>query len=114
MRRGSRSEEHTSELQSRSDLVCRLLLEKKNHRPWAWARSRGAAGGSRSCAEGGVERTTAGKNDHDAAVQHRQASAGNDLNESGHELSGTVNDSSSQPPLQAIVAAPAFVGRLHF
>src|SRR5216683_6792919 len=33
-----RSEEHTSELQSRSDLVCRLLLEKKkkkvqNHQP---------------------------------------------------------------------------------
>src|SRR5699024_12118017 len=27
---GSRSEEHTSELQSRFDLVCRLLLEKKN------------------------------------------------------------------------------------
>src|SRR5206468_11001461 len=26
---GSRSEEHTSELQSRSDIVCRLLLEKK-------------------------------------------------------------------------------------
>src|SRR2546421_5320480 len=26
---GQRSEEHTSELQSRSDLVCRLLLEKK-------------------------------------------------------------------------------------
>src|SRR5206468_12857667 len=26
-----RSEEHTSELQSRSDLVCRLLLEKKNN-----------------------------------------------------------------------------------
>src|SRR5206468_10339647 len=26
-----RSEEHTSELQSRSDLVCRLLLEKKKH-----------------------------------------------------------------------------------
>src|SRR5215207_7578331 len=26
----SRSEEHTSELQSRVDLVCRLLLEKKN------------------------------------------------------------------------------------
>src|SRR2546428_2181849 len=31
-----RSEEHTSELQSRSDLVCRLLLEKKKH-----TRSRG-------------------------------------------------------------------------
>src|SRR5206468_10859829 len=27
--RSMRSEEHTSELQSRSDLVCRLLLEKK-------------------------------------------------------------------------------------
>src|SRR3712207_7532002 len=28
--RASRSEEHTSELQSRQYLVCRLLLEKKN------------------------------------------------------------------------------------
>src|SRR5437588_8060398 len=27
--RSTRSEEHTSELQSHSDLVCRLLLEKK-------------------------------------------------------------------------------------
>src|SRR5690242_21407592 len=27
----SRSEEHTSELQSHVNLVCRLLLEKKNH-----------------------------------------------------------------------------------
>src|SRR5699024_11509595 len=27
----ARSEEHTSELQSRFDLVCRLLLEKKKH-----------------------------------------------------------------------------------
>src|SRR5690606_41944327 len=26
-----RSQEHTSELQSRENLVCRLLLEKKNH-----------------------------------------------------------------------------------
>src|SRR3989442_3387976 len=40
---GQRSEEHTSELQSRPHLVCRLLLEKKNEslvilirrrRPW--------------------------------------------------------------------------------
>src|SRR5690349_24184156 len=30
-----RSEEHTSELQSRRDLVCRLLLEKKKTRPRA-------------------------------------------------------------------------------
>src|SRR5699024_12747079 len=29
----SRSEEHTSELQSRFDLVCRLLLEKKKQTP---------------------------------------------------------------------------------
>src|SRR2546430_6448519 len=28
-----RSEEHTSELQSQSNLVCRLLLEKKNNLP---------------------------------------------------------------------------------
>src|SRR5207248_9631189 len=30
--RGDRSEEHTSELQSPYDLVCRLLLEKKKHK----------------------------------------------------------------------------------
>src|SRR3712207_7990167 len=38
---GGRSEEHTSELQSRQYLVCRLLLEKKTHccpplRPLHW------------------------------------------------------------------------------
>src|SRR2546421_5955305 len=31
-----RSEEHTSELQSRSDLVCRLLLEKKKTKQRDW------------------------------------------------------------------------------
>src|SRR3712207_9419430 len=31
LRRTPRSEEHTSELQSRQYLVCRLLLEKKKH-----------------------------------------------------------------------------------
>src|SRR2546430_9213556 len=31
-RRACRSEEHTSELQSQSNLVCRLLLEKKKKR----------------------------------------------------------------------------------
>src|SRR5207249_6146115 len=30
--KGNRSEEHTSELQSRFDLVCRLLLEKKKNK----------------------------------------------------------------------------------
>src|SRR2546427_8337045 len=32
-RPGNRSEEHTSELQSQSNLVCRLLLEKKKTTP---------------------------------------------------------------------------------
>src|SRR2546430_12752338 len=35
-----RSEEHTSELQSQSNLVCRLLLEKKTKHPAALATSR--------------------------------------------------------------------------
>src|SRR2546427_8852738 len=38
---GTRSEEHTSELQSQSNLVCRLLLEKKKNRP-SQAERRGA------------------------------------------------------------------------
>src|SRR5215211_8465723 len=45
----ARSEEHTSELQSHSDLVCRLLLEKKNHinarRELARQRGRGRSHG---------------------------------------------------------------------
>src|SRR5690554_7401219 len=36
-RAGGRSEEHTSELQSRPHLVCRLLLEKKNS--WSYLHS---------------------------------------------------------------------------
>src|SRR5438034_2543746 len=39
-----RSEEHTSELQSHSDLVCRLLLEKKKHRCTRRMPKTGAAG----------------------------------------------------------------------
>src|SRR2546430_9081248 len=35
-RRTSRSEEHTSELQSQSNLVCRLLLEKKKKQSSHW------------------------------------------------------------------------------
>src|SRR2546430_6802929 len=34
--RGSRSDEHTSELQSQSNLVCRLLLEKKKKKNKNW------------------------------------------------------------------------------
>src|SRR6478672_555717 len=51
-----RSEEHTSELQSRSDLVCRLLLEKKNTQgstpPPCGARGTTAA--CASCRRGGA------------------------------------------------------------
>src|SRR5690349_23055770 len=41
----NRSEEHTSELQSRRDLVCRLLLEKKKQPR--------ASPGSRACSSAG-------------------------------------------------------------
>src|SRR5688572_31994015 len=41
----ARSEEHTSELQSQSNLVCRLLLEKKKPT---------ASGGSRFAGVGGI------------------------------------------------------------
>src|SRR5438874_10292752 len=42
----ARSEEHTSELQSRRDLVCRLLLEKKKKKLmgcWSWREQRDAS-----------------------------------------------------------------------
>src|SRR2546429_5842361 len=39
---GARSEEHTSELQSRLHLVCRLLLEKKKSNTTALSLCRGA------------------------------------------------------------------------
>src|SRR5204862_179826 len=42
--RSTRSEEHTSELQSRRDLVCRLLLEKK--KGWIIVRQGGEHGGA--------------------------------------------------------------------
>src|SRR2546429_1697860 len=45
-----RSEEHTSELQSRLHLVCRLLLEKKNSfRPELWADLQSARPPARLC-----------------------------------------------------------------
>src|SRR2546428_3760732 len=43
-RPGPRSEEHTSELQSRSDLVCRLLLEKKKRTKRCASRGGGRGG----------------------------------------------------------------------
>src|SRR3712207_7101229 len=43
-----RSEEHTSELQSRQYLVCRLLLEKKKNEQIRWL---GETGSERVCAD---------------------------------------------------------------
>src|SRR5688572_31104148 len=40
---GARSEEHTSELQSQSNLVCRLLLEKKKTHNYFGTASKGPA-----------------------------------------------------------------------
>src|SRR5688572_32507872 len=51
----TRSEEHTSELQSQSNLVCRLLLEKKKH-PHS-ARSAGANARPIPCRPAGSART---------------------------------------------------------
>src|SRR2546421_3282739 len=50
---GERSEEHTSELQSRSDLVCRLLLEKKKKQ--ASLRGRVGFSGCRSHDDGNTQ-----------------------------------------------------------
>src|SRR3954464_14630911 len=45
-----RSEEHTSELQSHDNLVCRLLLDKKNHRcPASCSRTSAARCGANLC-----------------------------------------------------------------
>src|SRR2546430_11079653 len=48
LRGDERSEEHTSELQSQSNLVCRLLLEKKNSHSSSHHRSAGARAGGTS------------------------------------------------------------------
>src|SRR2546429_930909 len=54
MRVGHRSEEHTSELQSRLHLVCRLLLEKKkkNRRVWITLRALPRVACSKTSADG--------------------------------------------------------------
>src|SRR2546427_8805947 len=50
--RPERSEEHTSELQSQSNLVCRLLLEKKKSPNWCVRLPRSSCAGAhtRRCA----------------------------------------------------------------
>src|SRR3982750_2425214 len=54
IRAGLRSEEHTSELQSRSDLVCRLLLEKKQLRDAPVVRAVAGLAAHRWVAAGGA------------------------------------------------------------
>src|SRR2546430_2874321 len=44
-----RSEEHTSELQSQSNLVCRLLLEKKKKANWKKIASQRHGGPGHAC-----------------------------------------------------------------
>src|SRR5260370_2170531 len=44
-----RSEEHTSELQSHLNLVCRLLLEKKKHTEEVYSHSKGGRPRLRQC-----------------------------------------------------------------
>src|SRR2546427_7855706 len=44
-----RSEEHTSELQSQSNLVCRLLLEKKKKKQARWQRTQQREPSRRRC-----------------------------------------------------------------
>src|SRR5260221_10604125 len=68
---GSRSEEHTSELQSHSDLVCRLLLEKKKKEepPVTLA---GAPGGGWSPPTGGADNVES-RSETSTQVHRRQA-----------------------------------------
>src|SRR5476649_811713 len=64
-----RSEEHTSELQSHSDLVCRLLLEKKKARAGDLFGIGRLTGGSNGVARLGAERVALFHRDH--VVIHR-------------------------------------------
>src|SRR3954466_1046120 len=69
-----RSEEHTSELQSHDNLVCRLLLEKKH-----WQRPRPSHRGARACPPLRLAPTcarTLGGGAHVGAVSGRWAGSG--------------------------------------
>src|SRR5204862_4528049 len=77
MFRKPRSEEHTSELQSRRDLVCRLLLEKKKTRkgrPCRWRSCRRQRGTrSRRWRHGGSGPSVGG---HETCTESMQYPAG--------------------------------------
>src|SRR5207249_5191939 len=64
----SRSEEHTSELQSRFDLVCRLMLEKKKRQPTVPRPGGGRVLGG----AGGAAEALGRHEDGDAAVPPRR------------------------------------------
>src|SRR5207253_5244914 len=55
-----RSEEHTSELQSRGHLVCRLLLEKKNKSTYSSPALPSSTPAGRRCRCGGAKATNSG------------------------------------------------------
>src|SRR2546427_7932006 len=57
-----RSEEHTSELQSQSNLVCRLLLEKKKKKQQYCTKSNNKKGIERNDLTGDMSRKTADSN----------------------------------------------------
>src|SRR2546427_7014994 len=59
-RTASRSEEHTSELQSQSNLVCRLLLEKKNQAAQGYDLEEVGQAECRHGEEAGLEQTRVG------------------------------------------------------
>src|SRR2546430_6427575 len=91
----SRSEEHTSELQSQSNLVCRLLLEKKTfQKAWRCRRTRSAAVSSTSFRCGRVYlrvqpvilRLSLRGNDREHFKYHRPGCTHNSLPPTGRPL----------------------------
>src|SRR2546430_9789409 len=81
----ARSEEHTSELQSQSNLVCRLLLEKKKIReqyfPRHIERIRRAGIGIDSCAMWPCDFSCRGRDRNDSCRAERCMSLAGDAND---------------------------------
>src|SRR2546421_2143440 len=69
-----RSEEHTSELQSRSDLVCRLLLEKKKKKTKKTKRQEHHQNNLRRAYHIQEDRHTYDNSHHTRALHRRQLS----------------------------------------
>src|SRR5437588_6143583 len=86
---GERSEEHTSELQSHSELVCRLLLEKKNQRGSETTRSPKKRHTSREQRNGKRTMPTTAHAPRSCCPQRFLASPRNPLRPSTHNYSTT-------------------------